>query len=79
MRHNSSTEAIARGSPGDCKSHAGKYGELPPLRQRGGGGLTASLLPATDLIATMSRDAQLAQGPSQSVAQRFLRTTAISS
>ncbi len=61
MRHNSSTEAIARGSPGDCKSHAGKYGELTPLRQRGGGGLTASLLPATDLIATRVQPAMISR------------------
>ena len=30
--------AILRGSPSERKTHAGKYGELTPLRQRGGGG-----------------------------------------
>jgi hypothetical protein len=30
--------AISRGSPGAGKPHAGKYGELTPLRQRGGDG-----------------------------------------
>jgi hypothetical protein len=39
MIHDPSKGAIARGSPGDYNSHAGKYGESTPLRQRGGGGL----------------------------------------
>ena len=43
MIHDSPCGAIVRGSPGDCKSHAGKYGELTPLRQRGGSGYGLSL------------------------------------
>src|SRR3974390_2288017 len=36
----------ARESPGAGKQHAGKYGEWTPSRQRGGGGVTATPLPA---------------------------------
>jgi hypothetical protein len=35
---NSSSGAISSGSPGGRKTHAGQYGELTPLRQRGGAG-----------------------------------------
>ncbi|QDV26652.1 hypothetical protein Q31a_50280 [Aureliella helgolandensis] len=31
-------EAMRRGAPVARKTHDGKYGETPPLRQRGGGG-----------------------------------------
>ena len=45
MIHDPSKGAIARGSPGDCNSHAGKYGESTPSRQRGGGGRKPTPLP----------------------------------
>nr|VFK79020.1 MAG: hypothetical protein BECKSD772D_GA0070982_10332 [Candidatus Kentron sp. SD] len=35
--------AITRESPGTRKTYAGKYGELTPLRQRGGGGFCLPL------------------------------------
>jgi hypothetical protein len=35
---NSPYGAISLGSPGARNSHAGKYGEVTPLRQRGGAG-----------------------------------------
>ncbi len=39
---------MSRGSPGARNTHAGKYGELTPSRQRGGGGwkTPATALPA---------------------------------
>jgi len=43
MSDDSSSGAIVGGSPGDCNSHAGKYGESTPLRQRGGSGYGLSL------------------------------------
>src|SRR5512133_3108029 len=36
--HDSPQGVRSAGSPGARKGHAGKYGELTPLRQRGGGG-----------------------------------------
>ncbi len=35
--------AIMRGPPSARKTHAGKYGELTPLRQRGGSGMASPL------------------------------------
>ena len=46
---------MKRGSPGVGKPHAGKYGELTPSRQRGGGGWMkppASALPTQTLACT---------------------------
>jgi len=37
-RQDSPNGAISVGSPSDCKSHAGKYGESTPLRRWGGAG-----------------------------------------
>ncbi len=49
-----------RGSPGAGKPHAGKYRELPLLRQRGGGGQD---IPLTSALPTQTlgihRDAQI--------------------
>ena len=42
-----------RGSPGAGKPHAGKYRELPLLRQRGGGGQD---IPLTSALPTQSVD-----------------------
>ncbi len=41
------------GSPGAGKPHAGKYRELPLLRQRGGGGQVLSL---TSVLPTQNSD-----------------------
>src|SRR6266853_3247235 len=38
---------LPQGSPGARKRHTGKYGELTPSRQRGGGGGNASPLPTS--------------------------------
>ena len=40
-----------RGSPGAGKPHAGKYRELPLLRQRGGGGQD---IPLTSALPTQT-------------------------
>ncbi len=47
---------MSRGSPGARNTHAGKYGELTPSRQRGGGGWKT---PATALPAQNSDDVLL--------------------